>query len=169
MKELGVPCVFLGLTGGVPTLARRQRRIGEEIGYSGDHQGKPPWWWQGHEKLAKTAAEMERAFRRPREGRSNRQRRKSIQKIPPRRATFEIQVFGDGKGRGCPLGERDGSLQPPPPGRSSKKPPARRSPPKNVARIGKVLADAYGQTVNYIGAARSNSCMKERRVLFHRK
>ena len=149
MKELGVPCVP-GSDGGVPTLADA-KRIGEEIGYPVIIKATAGGGGKGM-KVAKTAAEMERAFMTARaEGKSNFGNDEVyIEKYLTTPRHIEIQVFGDGKGRAVHLGERDCSLQ-----RRHQKvfeeAPGPSITAEERARIGKVCADAMAN-INYIGA-----------------
>ncbi|MWB77918.1 acetyl-CoA carboxylase biotin carboxylase subunit [Pseudooceanicola sp. 216_PA32_1] len=110
MKALGVPCVP-GSDGGVPTL-EDAKRIGAEIGYPVIIKATAGGGGRGM-KVAKTAADIERAFH------SARAEAKAafgndevyIEKYLTTPRHIEIQVFGDGKGHAVHLGERDCSLQ----------------------------------------------------------
>ncbi len=110
MKALGVPCVP-GSDSGVPTLEDAQR-IGAEIGYPVIVKATAGGGGRGM-KLAKSAIEMETAFRTARSeakaafGNDEVYLEKYL--TTPRH--IEVQVFGDGKGRAVHLGERDCSLQ----------------------------------------------------------
>jgi len=149
MKALGVPCVP-GSAGGVPTLADAQR-IGEEVGYPVIIKATAGGGGRGM-KVAKTAADMEKAFLSARaEGKAafgNDEVYIEKYRTTPRH--IEIQVFGDGKGNAVHLGERDCSLQ-----RRHQKvfeeAPGPCITPELRARIGKVCADAVAK-INYIGA-----------------
>ena len=103
-------------------------------------------------KLAKTAADMENAFR------TARTEAKSafgndevyIEKYLEKPRHIEIQVFGDGKGKAVHLGERDCSLQ-----RRHQKvleeAPGPSISPEERARIGAICAKAVGD-LGYSGA-----------------
>ncbi|NNE81169.1 MAG: acetyl-CoA carboxylase biotin carboxylase subunit [Silicimonas sp.] len=149
MKNLGVPCVP-GSDGGVPTLEDAMA-IGEEFGYPVIVKATAGGGGRGM-KLAKSAAEMDNAFR------TARSEAKSafgndevyIEKYLGRPRHIEIQVFGDGKGNAVHLGERDCSLQ-----RRHQKvfeeAPGPAIDAETRARIGKICADAVAD-INYIGA-----------------
>ncbi|MDB4254556.1 acetyl-CoA carboxylase biotin carboxylase subunit [bacterium] len=149
MKALGVPCVP-GSAGGVPTLADAQR-IGEEVGYPVIIKATAGGGGRGM-KVAKTAADMEKAFLSARaEGKAAFGNDEVyIEKYLTTPRHIEIQVFGDGKGNAVHLGERDCSLQ-----RRHQKvfeeAPGPCITPELRARIGKVCADAVAK-INYIGA-----------------
>ncbi len=149
MKELGVPCVP-GSDGGVPTLDDA-KRIGEEIGYPVIIKATAGGGGRGM-KVAKTAADMEKAFMSARaEGKAAFGNDEVyIEKYLTTPRHIEIQVFGDGKGNAVHLGERDCSLQ-----RRHQKvfeeAPGPCITPELRARIGKVCADAVAK-INYIGA-----------------
>jgi len=149
MKELGVPCVP-GSEGGVPDLEAAQR-IGAEIGYPVIIKATAGGGGKGM-KVAKTAADMEMAFRTARaEGKSNFGNDEVyIEKYLTTPRHIEIQVFGDGKGKAVHLGERDCSLQ-----RRHQKvfeeAPGPSISASERARIGKLCADAVAK-INYIGA-----------------
>jgi acetyl-CoA carboxylase biotin carboxylase subunit len=149
MKALGVPCVP-GSEGGVPDLEAAQR-IGAEIGYPVIIKATAGGGGKGM-KVAKTAADMEMAFRTARaEGKSNFGNDEVyIEKYLTTPRHIEIQVFGDGKGKAVHLGERDCSLQ-----RRHQKvfeeAPGPSISPKERAKIGKLCADAVAN-INYIGA-----------------
>lgn len=149
MKALGVPCVP-GSEGGVPDYESAQK-IAAEIGYPVIIKATAGGGGRGM-KLAKTADDLETAFRTARaEGKSvfgndEVYMEKYLQK--PRH--IEIQVFGDGKGKAVHLGERDCSLQ-----RRHQK-IFEEAPGPDITqelrdRIGKVCADACAD-INYIGA-----------------
>lgn len=149
MKALGVPCVP-GSDGGVPTL-EDARRVAEEIGYPVIIKATAGGGGRGM-KVAKTAAEIERAFQ------TARSESKAafgndevyIEKYLTTPRHIEIQVFGDGKGKAVHLAERDCSLQ-----RRHQKvleeAPGPVITPELRDRIGKVCADAVAK-INYIGA-----------------
>ncbi len=149
MKALGVPCVP-GSDGGVPDL-ETAKRIGEEIGYPVIIKATAGGGGKGM-KVAKSAADMERAFQTARaEGKSNFGNDEVyIEKYLTTPRHIEIQVFGDGKGNAVHLGERDCSLQ-----RRHQKvfeeAPGPVITEEERARIGKVCADAVAK-INYIGA-----------------
>ncbi|WP_394178006.1 acetyl-CoA carboxylase biotin carboxylase subunit [Yoonia maritima] len=149
MKALGVPCVP-GSDGGVPTLEDAQR-IGEEIGYPVIIKATAGGGGRGM-KVAKTAADMEKAFHSARaEGKAAFGNDEVyIEKYLTTPRHIEIQVFGDGKGNAVHLGERDCSLQ-----RRHQKvfeeAPGPCITPELRAKIGKVCADAVAK-INYIGA-----------------
>ena len=149
MKALGVPCVP-GSAGGVPTLADA-KRIGEEVGYPVIIKATAGGGGRGM-KVAKTAADMEKAFLSARaEGKAAFGNDEVyIEKYLTTPRHIEIQVFGDGKGNAVHLGERDCSLQ-----RRHQKvfeeAPGPCITPELRARIGKVCADAVAK-INYIGA-----------------
>ncbi len=149
MKELGVPCVP-GSDGGVPTLDDA-KRIGEEVGYPVIIKATAGGGGRGM-KVAKTAADMEKAFMSARaEGKAAFGNDEVyIEKYLTTPRHIEIQVFGDGKGNAIHLGERDCSLQ-----RRHQKvfeeAPGPCITPELRARIGKVCADAVAK-INYIGA-----------------
>jgi acetyl-CoA carboxylase biotin carboxylase subunit len=149
MKALGVPCVP-GSDGGVPTL-EDARRVAEEIGYPVIIKATAGGGGRGM-KVAKSAAEIERAFQ------TARSESKAafgndevyIEKYLTTPRHIEIQVFGDGKGKAVHLAERDCSLQ-----RRHQKvleeAPGPAITPELRDRIGKVCADAVAK-INYIGA-----------------
>jgi len=149
MKALGVPCVP-GSDGGVPTLEEAQR-LGAEIGYPVIVKATAGGGGRGM-KVAKSAADMERAFQ------TARSESKAafgndevyIEKYLTTPRHIEIQVFGDGKGNAVHLAERDCSLQ-----RRHQKvleeAPGPAITPEERAQIGKVCADAVAK-INYIGA-----------------
>ncbi|MGR3456250.1 acetyl-CoA carboxylase biotin carboxylase subunit [Pseudooceanicola sp.] len=149
MKNLGVPCVP-GSDGGVPTL-EDAKRIGAEIGYPVIIKATAGGGGRGM-KVAKTYAEMERAFH------SARSEAKAafgndevyIEKYLTTPRHVEIQVFGDGKGGAVHLGERDCSLQ-----RRHQKvfeeAPGPAITPELRAQIGKTCADAVA-AIKYAGA-----------------
>ncbi len=148
-KKLGIP-VVPGSEGGVPDLDAA-RKIGEEFGYPVIVKATAGGGGRGM-KLAKTAADMENAFR------TARSEAKAafgndevyIEKYLGKPRHIEIQVFGDGKGRAVHLGERDCSLQ-----RRHQKvfeeAPGPVITPEERARIGGICAKAVGD-LGYSGA-----------------
>ncbi len=149
MKALGVPCVP-GSDGGVPDLAAA-KAIGEEFGYPVIIKATAGGGGKGM-KVARTAAEMEKAFQTARaEGKANFGNDEVyIEKYLTTPRHIEIQVFGDGKGNAVHLGERDCSLQ-----RRHQKvfeeAPGPCISPEERARIGQICADAVAR-INYAGA-----------------
>ena len=149
MKKLGVPCVP-GSDGGVPTL-EDARQVAEEIGYPVIIKATAGGGGRGM-KLAKTADDLESAFRTARaEGKSAFGNDEVyLEKYLGTPRHIEIQVFGDGKGRAVHLGERDCSLQ-----RRHQKvfeeAPGPAIDAETRAKIGKVCAEAVA-AINYIGA-----------------
>ncbi|MGI1663138.1 acetyl-CoA carboxylase biotin carboxylase subunit [Palleronia sp. KMU-117] len=149
MKKLGVP-VVPGSDGGVPDV-EAARKIGEEFGYPVIVKATAGGGGRGM-KLAKSAAEMESAFR------TARAEAKAafgndevyIEKYLGKPRHIEVQVFGDGKGKAVHLGERDCSLQ-----RRHQKvfeeAPGPAIDAETRARIGKVCADAVA-AIGYSGA-----------------
>lgn len=149
MKKLGVPCVP-GSAGGVPTVEEAQK-AGAELGYPVIVKATAGGGGRGM-KVAKTADDMEEAFR------TARAESKAafgndevyIEKYLTLPRHIEIQVFGDGKGKAVHLGERDCSLQ-----RRHQKvfeeSPSPAIDAETRARIGKTCADAVA-AINYAGA-----------------
>ncbi|SIO02760.1 acetyl-CoA carboxylase biotin carboxylase subunit [Vannielia litorea] len=149
MKKLGVPCVP-GSDGGVPDM-EAARTVAEEIGYPVIVKATAGGGGRGM-KLAKTAKDLENAFR------TARSEAKSafgndevyIEKYLGKPRHIEVQVFGDGKGNAVHLGERDCSLQ-----RRHQKvfeeAPGPAITPELRARIGKTCAEAVA-SINYAGA-----------------
>jgi acetyl-CoA carboxylase biotin carboxylase subunit len=148
-KSLGIP-VVPGSDGGVPTLDEA-RAIGEQFGYPVIVKATAGGGGRGM-KLAKSAAEMDNAFR------TARSEAKAafgndevyIEKYLAKPRHIEIQVFGDGKGNAVHLGERDCSLQ-----RRHQKvfeeAPGPAISEEERARIGKICADAVA-AISYSGA-----------------
>ena len=140
MKDLGVPCVP-GSDGGVPNVDAA-RKLCDEIGYPVIVKATAGGGGRGM-KVAQDAAGLERAFLTARSeakaafGNDEVYMEKYLQK--PRH--IEVQVFGDGKGGGVHLGERDCSLQ-----RRHQKvfeeAPGPAISPEERARIGGICADA---------------------------
>ncbi|SFI59014.1 acetyl-CoA carboxylase, biotin carboxylase subunit [Jannaschia pohangensis] len=149
MKNLGVPCVP-GSDGGVPTL-EDARAVADDMGYPVIIKATAGGGGRGM-KLAKTAADLENAFR------TARSESKAafgndevyIEKYLGTPRHIEVQVFGDGKGRAVHLGERDCSLQ-----RRHQKvfeeAPGPSITPEQRAAIGKTCAEAVAK-INYAGA-----------------
>ena len=148
-KQLGVPCVP-GSDGGVPDLAAAQK-IGEEFGYPVIVKATAGGGGRGM-KLARSADEIANAFG------SARSEAKAafgndevyIEKYLGRPRHIEVQVFGDGKGGGVHLGERDCSLQ-----RRHQKvfeeAPGPAIDPETRAEIGAICANAVAE-LGYEGA-----------------
>ena len=110
MRNLGVPCVP-GSDGGVPTLEDAER-IGAEIGYPVIVKATAGGGGRGM-KLARTAEEMDTAFRTARSEAKAAFGNDEVylEKYLGTPRHIEVQVFGDGKGGAVHLGERDCSLQ----------------------------------------------------------
>ena len=144
-----MPCVP-GSDGGVPDL-ETALKVGEEIGYPVIIKATAGGGGRGM-KVAKNAAEMEKAFYTARsEGQSNFGNDEVyIEKYLTTPRHIEIQVFGDGKGNAVHLGERDCSLQ-----RRHQKvfeeAPGPCITPEERAAIGKTCADAVAR-IQYAGA-----------------
>ncbi len=149
MKKLGVPCVP-GSDGGVPDL-ETAKKVSEEIGYPVIIKATAGGGGRGM-KLAKTADDLEEAFRTARaEGKAAFGNPEVyIEKYLGKPRHIEIQVFGDGKGKAVHLGERDCSLQ-----RRHQKvfeeAPGPAIDEETRAKIGQICADAVAN-INYIGA-----------------
>ncbi|MGB3408356.1 MAG: acetyl-CoA carboxylase biotin carboxylase subunit [Jannaschia sp.] len=149
MKALGVPCVP-GSDGGVPTV-EDARQVAEQMGYPVIIKATAGGGGRGM-KLARTAADLETAFR------TARSESKAafgndevyIEKYLGTPRHIEVQVFGDGKGRAVHLGERDCSLQ-----RRHQKvfeeAPGPAITAEQRAMIGKTCSDAVAK-INYAGA-----------------
>ena len=148
-KSLGIP-VVPGSDGGVPSLDAA-RAIGESFGYPVIIKATAGGGGRGM-KVARNDAEMERAYQTARAeakaafGNDEVYIEKYLQK--PRH--IEIQVFGDGKGGGVHLGERDCSLQ-----RRHQKvfeeAPGPAISPEERDRIGTICAQAVAK-LGYSGA-----------------
>ena len=148
-KKLGIP-VVPGSDGGVPDLGTA-KRVAAEMGYPVIINATAGGGGRGM-KVAKSEKEIETAFLTARSeakaafGNDEVYMEKYLQK--PRH--IEIQVFGDGMGKGVHLGERDCSLQ-----RRHQKvfeeAPGPCIAPEERARIGKICADAIGK-MGYSGA-----------------
>jgi len=149
MKKLGVPCVP-GSDGGVPDLETAQK-VAEEIGYPVIIKATAGGGGRGM-KLAKTAKELEYAFRTARSEAKGAFGNDEvyIEKYLGKPRHIEVQVFGDGKGNAVHLGERDCSLQ-----RRHQKvfeeAPGPVITPELRAQIGKTCAEAVA-SINYAGA-----------------
>jgi acetyl-CoA carboxylase biotin carboxylase subunit len=147
--DLGIP-VVPGSAGGVPTV-EDAKKIGKEFGYPVIIKATAGGGGRGM-KVANNEGEMETAFR------TARSEAKAafgndevyIEKYLTTPRHIEIQVFGDGKGKGVHLGERDCSLQ-----RRHQKvfeeAPGPCITPEERAKIGKICADAIGK-MGYRGA-----------------
>lgn len=148
-KKLGIP-VVPGSEGGVPDLETAETVAGE-MGYPVIIKATAGGGGRGM-KVAKSEEDLEVAFR------TARSEAKAafgnaevyIEKYLQRPRHIEIQVFGDGKGRGVHLGERDCSLQ-----RRHQKvfeeAPGPAITPEERARIGDICAKAIGE-LGYAGA-----------------
>jgi acetyl-CoA carboxylase biotin carboxylase subunit len=142
--------VVPGSAGGVPTV-EDAKKIGKEFGYPVIIKATAGGGGRGM-KVANDESEMETAFR------TARSEAKAafgndevyIEKYLTTPRHIEIQVFGDGKGKGVHLGERDCSLQ-----RRHQKvfeeAPGPCITPEERAKIGKICADAIGE-MGYRGA-----------------
>ena len=149
MKALGVPCVP-GSDGGVPDY-ESAKTVAEQIGYPVIIKATAGGGGRGM-KLARSAAELETAFRTARaEGKAAFGNDEVyIEKYLSTPRHIEVQVFGDGKGNAVHLGERDCSLQ-----RRHQKvleeAPGPSISPELRARIGQTCADAVAK-IGYRGA-----------------
>jgi len=149
MRKLGVPCVP-GSEGGVPDLDTA-RTVAGEIGYPVIIKATAGGGGRGM-KLARTAADLESAFRTARAEAKSAFGNDEVylEKYLGQPRHIEIQVFGDGKGRAVHLGERDCSLQ-----RRHQKvfeeAPGPAIDAETRARIGKTCADAVA-AIGYSGA-----------------
>jgi acetyl-CoA carboxylase biotin carboxylase subunit len=149
MRALGVPCVP-GSAGGVADMDEA-RRVAEEIGYPVIIKATAGGGGRGM-KLARTASELEVAFRTARSEAKGAFGNDEvyIEKYLGQPRHIEIQVFGDGKGGAVHLGERDCSLQ-----RRHQKvleeAPGPVITPELRARIGATCADAVAR-IGYSGA-----------------
>jgi acetyl-CoA carboxylase biotin carboxylase subunit len=149
MKALGVPCVP-GSEGGVPDYETAQA-LCAEMGFPVIIKATAGGGGRGM-KLAKSAADLETAFRTARaEGKAAFGNDEVyIEKYLGTPRHIEVQVFGDGKGRAVHLGERDCSLQ-----RRHQKvfeeAPGPSITPEQRAEIGKTCAEAVAR-INYAGA-----------------
>lgn len=149
MIKMGVPCVP-GSDGEVTDL-EQARKVSADMGYPVIVKASAGGGGRGM-KLANTADDIDIAFQ------SARTEAKAafgddavyIEKYLGNPRHIEVQVFGDGKGNGVHLGERDCSLQ----RRHQKVLEEAPSPvidPETRARIGKTCADAIGG-MGYSGA-----------------
>jgi acetyl-CoA carboxylase biotin carboxylase subunit len=148
-KKLGIP-VVPGSDGGVPDVATA-KKVAADMGYPVIIKATAGGGGRGM-KVALNEADLEIAFQTARSeaksafGNDEVYMEKYLQK--PRH--IEIQVFGDGKGAGVHLGERDCSLQ-----RRHQKvfeeAPGPSITPEERAKIGKICADAVG-AMKYSGA-----------------
>ena len=148
-RALGIP-VVPGSDGGVASVDEA-KRIGADFGYPVIIKATAGGGGRGM-KVARDATEMERAYQTARAeakaafGNDEVYIEKYLQK--PRH--IEIQVFGDGKGAGVHLAERDCSLQ-----RRHQKvleeAPGPSISAEERARIGKICADAVAK-LGYRGA-----------------
>ncbi len=148
-RKLGIP-VVPGSDGGVPDV-EAARKVAAEMGYPVIIKATAGGGGRGM-KVATSQEDIEVAF-----GTARSEARAAfgndevyIEKYLQKPRHIEIQVFGDGKGRGVHLGERDCSLQ-----RRHQKvfeeAPGPSITPEERARIGKVCADAIGE-MGYAGA-----------------
>ncbi|MCK5501185.1 MAG: ATP-grasp domain-containing protein, partial [Tritonibacter mobilis] len=148
-KALGIPCVP-GSDGGVPDV-ETAKTVAADMGYPVIIKATAGGGGRGM-KVAQTEADLVHAFQTARSeakaafGNDEVYMEKYLQR--PRH--IEIQVFGDGKGGGVHLGERDCSLQ-----RRHQKvfeeAPGPCISEEERARIGKICADAIGK-MGYSGA-----------------
>ena len=148
-KALGIPCVP-GSDGGVPDY-ETAKKIAADMGYPVIIKATAGGGGRGM-KVALSEDELEVAFRTARsEGKAAFGNDEVyMEKYLQRPRHIEIQVFGDGKGNGVHLGERDCSLQ-----RRHQKvfeeAPGPCISPEERAKIGKICADAIGK-MGYSGA-----------------
>lgn len=148
-QKLGIP-VVPGSEGGVPDV-ESARKAAADMGYPVIIKATAGGGGRGM-KVATSAADIDVAFSTARSeakaafGNDEVYMEKYLQK--PRH--IEVQVFGDGKGNGVHLAERDCSLQ-----RRHQKvfeeAPGPSITPEERARIGKICADAVGE-MKYSGA-----------------
>ncbi|MGR3621816.1 acetyl-CoA carboxylase biotin carboxylase subunit [Pseudophaeobacter sp.] len=148
-QRLGIP-VVPGSEGGVPDV-ESARKAAADMGYPVIIKATAGGGGRGM-KVATSAADIDVAFSTARSeakaafGNDEVYMEKYLQK--PRH--IEVQVFGDGKGNGVHLAERDCSLQ-----RRHQKvfeeAPGPCISPEERARIGKICADAVGE-MGYSGA-----------------
>ena len=149
MKNLGVPCVP-GSEGGVPDI-QTARRVAEEAGYPVIVKATAGGGGRGM-KLARTAEELEAAFRTARAEAKAAFGNDEVylEKYLGHPRHIEVQVFGDGKGNAVHLGERDCSMQ-----RRHQKvleeAPGPGIDAETRARIGSICAGAVAE-IGYSGA-----------------
>ena len=149
MKTLGVPCVP-GSDGGVPDL-ETAKRVAEEVGFPLIVKATAGGGGRGM-KLARTAADLERAFQTARSEAKAAFGNDEVylERYLDTPRHIEVQVFGDGRGKAVHLGERDCSLQ-----RRHQKvleeAPGPSITPEERARIGGICADAVAR-IGYSGA-----------------
>lgn len=149
MRALGVPCVP-GSDGGVPDVDTA-RVIADDIGYPVIIKATAGGGGRGM-KLARSAAELETAFRTARAEAKSAFGNDAVylEKYLGAPRHIEVQVFGDGKGNAVHLGERDCSLQ----RRHQKVLEEAPSPALDAetrARIGQTCAEAVAR-IGYRGA-----------------
>ncbi|MBA3911394.1 MAG: acetyl-CoA carboxylase biotin carboxylase subunit [Rhodobacter sp.] len=148
-KALGIP-VVPGSDGGVADFEAAMKAA-EGIGFPVIIKATAGGGGRGM-KVAKSAEELEMAFRTARSEAKNAFGNDEvyIEKYLQKPRHIEIQVFGDGKGNAVHLGERDCSLQ-----RRHQKvfeeAPGPAITPKMRAEIGTICANAVAK-INYIGA-----------------
>ncbi|MEO1562393.1 MAG: acetyl-CoA carboxylase biotin carboxylase subunit [Pseudomonadota bacterium] len=149
MKRLGVPCVP-GSEGGVPDL-KAAKKVAGDMGFPVIVKATAGGGGRGM-KLAKTADDLEEAFRTARTEAKTAFGNDEvyIEKYLTLPRHIEIQIFGDGKGKAVHLGERDCSLQ-----RRHQKvfeeAPGPAISPETRAEIGAICAEAVGD-LGYSGA-----------------
>ena len=149
MKRLGVPCVP-GSEGGVPDL-KAAKKVAGDMGFPVIVKATAGGGGRGM-KLAKTADDLEEAFRTARTEAKTAFGNDEvyIEKYLTLPRHIEIQIFGDGKGKAVHLGERDCSLQ-----RRHQKvfeeAPGPAISPETRAEIGAICAKAVGD-LGYSGA-----------------
>ncbi|QBY00912.1 acetyl-CoA carboxylase biotin carboxylase subunit [Rhodophyticola sp. CCM32] len=110
MKALGVPCVP-GSDGGVPDM-EAARAVAQDTGFPLIVKATAGGGGRGM-KLAKTAEDLETAFRTARAEAKSAFGNDEVylEKYLGTPRHIEVQVFGDGRGQAVHLGERDCSLQ----------------------------------------------------------
>jgi acetyl-CoA carboxylase biotin carboxylase subunit len=149
MRRLGVPCVP-GSAGGVPDVATA-REVAAEAGYPVIVKATAGGGGRGM-KLARTAADLESAFRTARAEAKAAFGNDEVylEKYLGHPRHIEVQVFGDGRGGAVHLGERDCSMQ-----RRHQKvleeSPAPGIDEETRARIGSICANAIAE-IGYSGA-----------------
>ncbi|SLN57416.1 Biotin carboxylase [Aquimixticola soesokkakensis] len=148
-EALGIPCVP-GSAGGVPDFESAQKAA-EEMGYPVIIKATAGGGGRGM-KVAQNAKELETAFRTARSEAKSAFGNDEVymEKYLQRPRHIEVQVFGDGKGGGVHLGERDCSLQ-----RRHQKvfeeAPGPAISPQERKRIGDICANAIAK-MGYSGA-----------------